>query len=346
MFTCADIQQTHGRHFLCWLWRVQRELFTDVRWRLLHWLPGQDIPRLARQGGDIAMAFRLERRPIAKELRRLVRKELDAAIDGLDVGDANSIRIHDARKHIKKARAIVKLLRGPLGKSYARENARLRAAGQRLSGLRDAEAMLQTLEGLHARFVTVITPTIEKGIARVLRRHRREVQKQAHARARQALGLLKQSRATLPGRVEHAAGFRLVRRGLTRVYERSKSALADLTPVSGAAELHAWRRRVKEHWYHVRLFESRQPATQARVRRIKALQSSLGEDHNLALLGDRLLDHSERFGGVGTSALVLGCIQKRQRVLRRRALASGHQLFASKPEKMAVIVNRWRAEGS
>ena len=82
------------------------------------------------------MAFRLEQRPLAKQLRRLVRKELDAAIDGLDVGHASAIRVHDVRKHIKKARAIVKLLRGPLGKSYARQNERLRAAGRRLSGLR------------------------------------------------------------------------------------------------------------------------------------------------------------------------------------------------------------------
>ena len=189
------------------------------------------------------MAFQLEQRPLAKQLRRLVRKELDAAIDGLDVGNASAIRIHDVRKHIKKARAIVKLLRGPLGKSYARQNERLRAAGRRLSGLRDAEVMLQTLEDLHARFVTVITPTIEKGIARVLRHHRREAHKQAHARARQALGLLKRSRATLPGRIEHATGFRVVRRGLTRAYNarnrrwrisRRCQALSSFMPGVGA----------------------------------------------------------------------------------------------------------------
>ena len=38
------------------------------------------------------------------------------------------------------------------------------------------------------------------------------------------------------------------------------------------------------------------------------------------------------------SALVLGCIHKRQRILRRRALASGRQLFASQPEKIEAIV--------
>ena len=79
------------------------------------------------------------------------------------------------------------------------------------------------------------------------------------------------------------------------------------------------------------------------ARSLKVLQSSLGEDHNLALLGERILDHSERFGGLETSALVLGCIHKRQRILRRRALASGRQLFAQKPEKIDAIVKRWRA---
>jgi CHAD domain-containing protein len=288
------------------------------------------------------MAFRLERRSL-KQLRRVVRKELDAAIDGLAMATANPIRIHDARKHIKKARAIVKLLRRPLGRSYARENARLRAAGHRLSGLRDAEAMLQTLEGLHGHFSAVITPTIEEGIARELRRHRRQVQKRASAMARQALGFLKGSRATLPDRVGHATGSRVVRRGLTRVYQRSKSALAELTPVSGAAEFHAWRRRVKEHWYHVRLFEWRQPSIRARARRLDALQSVLGEDHNLEVLNERLLENPDRFGGARTSALVLGCIQKRQRALRRQALASGHRLFTSKPRRMLTMVDRWRS---
>src|SRR6187402_1704842 len=94
------------------------------------------------------MAYRLDHGPVARRLRRLVRKELDAAIDGLDERKANATRIHEARKHIKKARAIVILLRGALGSNYSRENERLRAAGRRLSELRDADAMLQTLSAL------------------------------------------------------------------------------------------------------------------------------------------------------------------------------------------------------
>jgi len=287
------------------------------------------------------MSYRLDRGPVARRLRRLVRKELDAAIGGLDAQKSSATGIHKARKHIKKARAIVTLLQEPLGKSYARENERLRAAARRLSELRDADAMLQTLASLARRLPAVITPAVQKQVANGLRRHQRVVHKQARAMAKQTLGFLRASRAQLPGRVGHVGRFREVRRGLARVYARSMSALADLTPASGADQFHAWRRRVKAHWYQVRLFELRQPA-RARARKLKALQSALGEDHNLAVLGETLLERPAQFGGAPTTALVLGCIQKRQQTLRRRAVASGRELFAVKPKHIAAMADRWR----
>ena len=285
------------------------------------------------------MPFELERGPVARQLRRLVRKELDSALEGL--GHSRP-RIHDARTHIKKARSIVKLLRRTLGKRYAREDARLRTAARRLSELRDAEALLQTFEALHRTCPTVITPAIAKKITGALRRDHRKAHVHVRTRAGQALSLLKRSRATLPRRVEQVAGIRVAGRGLTRGYERSRATLADLDADSRAADFHAWRRRVKAHWYHVRLFQSGQPAIRRRARGLKALQSALGDDHNLALLGETLRDRPGRFGGARPAALVLGCIQKRQHVLRRRALASGRRLFASKPERIDAVVSQWR----
>jgi len=285
------------------------------------------------------MPFKLERGSLSKQLRRLVRKELGAAIEALH--NSSAPRIHDARKHIKKTRAIVKLLRRPLGKRYAQEDARLRDAGGSLSDLRDAEVMLQTFAALQKEFPALITPPIAGKVGRALRRDHRKAQARSKARARQTLGLLKRSRAALPRRVGEVSGFRVARRGLTRAFLRSKATLATLTSESCGDDFHAWRRRVKAHWYHVRLFASRQPSIQARARRLKALQAALGDDHNLALLGETLLEHPDGFGA-RTTAVVLGCIKKRQHVLRRHALASGRRLFASKPGAADAVVNRWR----
>ena len=286
------------------------------------------------------MPFELEPGSLSRQLRRLVRKELDAAIEALNHSGAP--RIHDARKHIKKTRAIVKLLRRPLGKRYAKEDARLRAAGGGLSELRDAEVMLQTFAALQKEFPALIAPPIAGKVDRALRRDHRKAQAHSRARARKTLGLLKRSRAVLPRRVEAVSGFGGARRGLTRAFVRSKVALASLTSESSGDDFHAWRRRVKAHWYHVRLFASLQPATQARARKLEALQTALGDDHNLELLGETLLEHPDGFGA-RTTAVVLGCIQKRQHALRQHALASGRRLFASKPETAEAIVNRWRA---
>jgi CHAD domain-containing protein len=104
------------------------------------------------------MPFELEPGSLSRQLRRLVRKELDAAIEALNYSGAP--RIHDARKHIKKTRSIVKLLRRPLGKHYAKEDARLRAAGGGLSELRDAEVMLPPLPSLHILFPAQLAQAI------------------------------------------------------------------------------------------------------------------------------------------------------------------------------------------
>ena len=57
--------------------------------------------------------------------------------------------VHEVRKSLKRLRALMRLLRGELGrKRYARENAALRDCGRRLAGARDAEVMVGTLDAL------------------------------------------------------------------------------------------------------------------------------------------------------------------------------------------------------
>jgi len=117
------------------------------------------------------MSFRLKhRRSIGRELERLVRKELRAAIARLEEGPPDEASVHEARKSVKKVRAIVKLLRAPLGPRYAAENKRLRAVARRLSQLRDADASLETLDALFgdARTIALVLGCIQKR-QRVLR---------------------------------------------------------------------------------------------------------------------------------------------------------------------------------
>src|SRR5438045_3466194 len=89
--------------------------------------------------------------PMPDAVRRVALGRVNHALAQLD-GKAESdsaTAIHELRKDLKKLRSLLRLMRSQLGReTYRRENDALRQAGRRLSGARDAEVMLQTLEEL------------------------------------------------------------------------------------------------------------------------------------------------------------------------------------------------------
>lgn len=105
-------------------------------------------------------------------------------------------------------------------------------------------------------------------------------------------------------------------------------------------EFHSWRRRVKDHWYQVRLFAPHHRTLAARARSLRRLETDLGDDHDLAVLRDILLGEPEKFGRARTTAIVLGCIEKRQHTLRRLALRRSRRLFAARPRRFRAFVVR------
>ena len=69
-------------------------------------------------------------------------------------GDDPVEAIHDARKRIKKTRALLRLARpGLKTKAYRRRNRELRDTGRGMSGTRDADVLVETVDALAERFV-------------------------------------------------------------------------------------------------------------------------------------------------------------------------------------------------
>ncbi|MEQ1731475.1 MAG: CHAD domain-containing protein, partial [Vicinamibacterales bacterium] len=90
------------------------------------------------------MAFHLKPdEPIAAGLRRIVRTELRFAIDQLDAVEPSDEAIHEARKSIKKVRAVLKLCGGM--RAARRVPRSLRRAAHLLAPVRDADAVIVTL---------------------------------------------------------------------------------------------------------------------------------------------------------------------------------------------------------
>ena len=109
----------------------------------------------------------------------------------------------------------------------------------------------------------------------------------------------------------------------------------------GDERLHRWRRRVKDHWYHMRLLNGVNGRISGRVRRLKQLATWLGDHQNLVVLHRRILNAPARFGNERTIAAVLGCIDERRLELRRRACKRGSRLFAARPARFRRQIDRW-----
>src|SRR5437879_4677286 len=87
---------------------------------------------------------------LGDNLRRVCRKQIEAAI-AITTGEkkANDSPVHEVRKHLKKARAALRLVRKEIGRSLFREQDHcLRDVGRLTSGIRDAEVRLQTVRQL------------------------------------------------------------------------------------------------------------------------------------------------------------------------------------------------------
>ena len=102
-----------------------------------------------------ARSFRFDpAEPVPDEVRRVARGRIDHALDELR-GDSDSTReeaVHEARKDMKKLRALLRLVRDELGDDvYRRENVSFRDAGRRLAGARDSQVLLETLAAVSDR---------------------------------------------------------------------------------------------------------------------------------------------------------------------------------------------------
>jgi hypothetical protein len=98
---------------------------------------------------------------------------------------------------------------------------------------------------------------------------------------------------------------------------------------------------VKDVWYQVRLFERTRRDALDMAAALKGLEQALGDDHNLAVLRDTMTSAPKRYGDAESVAVVLGCITRRQRALRLRALDMGARLFAPPAKRLRTRARRW-----
>jgi CHAD domain-containing protein len=290
------------------------------------------------------MAFRLKNgTSIGAQLSRIVAKELRTAIDEVKHASTTAKSVHETRKHIKKIRSVLHLFRKELGSYYKALDERIRFAARQLSDVRDAETLVTTMETLRREHGRLVTAPIFKAADSVLKTRRDDSYgRLGQRRLAVVRRRLVHSRRVVPARIRAVTTGRTMREGVKRGYRRARAAMDEAT--AGQAEdvrFHEWRRRVKDHWYQLRLVEGINGKAHRRVRRLKQLQDWLGDDHNLVVLRNEILASPHQFGDAHAVGVILGCIDVHLSALRRRAVRRGRQLFAKKPASFEKHISGW-----
>jgi CHAD domain-containing protein len=284
------------------------------------------------------VAYRLEPgESVPEGLRRIARQELSSAAGGLRKATIRTRddAIHEARKSVKKVRAILRLMRGELRGTYPMENRRLRDVARRLSVYRDGSVMIETLDQLGEHHKDDRSARALAAIRRSLLENKRRQQRgsrmtNAMRRAGEALlaasARVNRWRLVMDGPVALAPG-------METAYRRGRAGLAAARHHAQPEHCHEWRKRVKDHWYHLRLLENRWSAgTRAREGSLKELETWLGEHHNLEVLSTRLAADAVSRRKPKEAELCRELIAGLQRELRRKALALGQRLYSERPE--------------
>ncbi len=279
-------------------------------------------------------------------VRRILRDETKEALRAMAPGrPARGKAIHDARKRLKKARAALRLVRDVLGDDeYRHENAALRDAARPLSEVRDADVLIATLDALVRRR----TP-IERRVLQVMRRRlmtdrralrRRSYDQDALGEARKQVRSARKRTARWPRR----GGWSILGPGLARVYRAGREGCAAARRDASDENLHECRKQTKYLWHQLQLLECVHPGRMTRLQeRAHALSDRLGDDHDLAILRDKL-EAARAALPTGGLRRIEPMIEDRRAALQREAFRLAAQLYADPPSRfIGRVGTSWHA---
>jgi CHAD domain-containing protein len=286
--------------------------------------------------------------PVRTAIVRSAREQLDRAVSELSEGitEDPAKAIHNARKAIKKERSLLRLARGAMPAGQRRyENAALREAARGLSGARDAEVMITSLDQLSERFVGQLPATTFESIREQLetRRaagHGEHVGKALGTKAVQELGA---ARVRVDDWQLRKGGWKAIDRGLRRSYKQGRRALARARATGDIEDLHTLRKRVKDLWYHHRLLTPTcGRSVRGHAKELHRLADLLGDDHDLALLrGELTRDPTSAPVDLGA---VVKLIDHRRDELQSEAFRLGRRVYAEPPRAFRRRMRRsWKA---
>jgi hypothetical protein len=294
------------------------------------------------------MGFRLKlREPLPEGLKRVFHEQIQSALQlCLHPAKERGVTVHEVRKHLKKLRAAMRLAVGEIGKNrHAREDRGVREIGRLVSDLRDAQVRLQTL--IHLREETAKGSGENRfvRIEELLSLERESFSAAFAGWQKQAIPKLEHVGERLSKWPVAGITWKQICGAVGKIYKRGQRGLAKTIKKPIPENFHAWRKRVKDLWYQLRILQPlNRVVLEEMAHEAEILGELLGREHDFHFLLGRLEKES------GDEALrdeltdLQKLISKRGKRLRRDALELGRRFYAEPAKafakRISIFVNK------
>jgi CHAD domain-containing protein len=273
-------------------------------------------------------------------VRHTLVEELEHARSALRRCARSDSAAHDVRKELKRARATLRILRQAIGETlYRQENRIIRDAARPLTAVRDAEVLAHTMTLLNGATAPGKEQPFSRYAARLLRQEQRDSRRRLQ---RKTLAATAAALRNVERRIRGIPGAQLDRISLSvalaRVYKAGRKAFVRARQDPTDERLHEWRKQVQYFLNQVELVTRLTAAHFAKRRkRLHRLADCLGEDHDLAVLHQRIMQFSKlRMSAdqTDTVRVWVGRLRRHRAALQRRAQRLGKGLYSDKPRRV------------
>jgi CHAD domain-containing protein len=291
------------------------------------------------------MGFNLklrESRDVGNGLKRIFGEQIDSALKLCrHPAKQRGVTVHEVRKHLKKLRAAMRLAIGEVGKNcHTHEDRCVRKIGRLVSDLRDAQVRLQTFIELRDQAAKALGEERFPRTEELLLLERESFSAAFAGWQSHAIPQLERVKARLMNWPLEGLTWKQICEAVGKIYKRGQRGLAKTIHDAEAENFHAWRKRVKDIWYELRIL---QPLNRVVLEQIaldaEVLGELLGREHDLHFLLARLEKESGDEAVADELARLKKLIGKRCRRLQRDALELGRRFYAEPAKAFAKRVS-------
>jgi len=289
------------------------------------------------------MGFRLKlREPLPDGLKRVFREQIESALELCrHPAKQRGVTVHEVRKHLKKLRAAMRLAIPEVGKNrHTREDRCVRKIGRLVSDLRDAQVRLQTLIQLRDDTAKGPEDSPFLRIEELLSLERESFSAAFAGWQQQAIPQLERVEARLLKWPLEGLTWKQICGAVGKIYKRGQRGLAKTIDDPEPENFHAWRKRVKDIWYQLRILQplNRMVLTEM-ARDAEVLGELLGREHDLNFLWARLETEKGDEALRDELAQLETLIRKRGKRLRTNALELGRRFYAEPAKAFAKRIS-------